>query len=142
MFDGDQAGLLAVDRAAELNQTDHALRFLVASLPEGLDPAASLAGTRSHAFERALAEAVPLEHHLIDRIVRQHDLNEPEAIARAVQAVQSVVCGIVDPATRARAISRLAQIVGRDEALIRTYVEERTHRPARRRTRGLERGIA
>jgi DNA primase catalytic core len=116
-FDGDQPGLMAVERAAEVHPTDSRLRVLVARLPEGQDPADLLAAS-SHLFEKALAEATPLEHHLIDQIVRQHNLEEPEAVIRAIRAAGLVIAPIVNPDDRAQASAYLASRIGRSDAMI------------------------
>ena len=77
-------------------------------LPAGQDPADLLADGSRQLLDEAIANAVPLEHHLIDQIVRQHNLEEPESIARAIHAAGPVVESIVDPAAQAQAVTYLA----------------------------------
>lgn len=131
-FDGDQAGLMAVERAAELPPTDVPLRVLVARLPEGQDPADLLAAS-NHLFEKALAEATPLEHHLIDQILLRHNLEEPEAMARALRAAGSVVSGIPGPHARSEGVAYVARRVGYDANVIRQILEEGERSGRRRR---------
>lgn len=122
-FDGDQSGLAAVERAAGIHPTGTRLRFFVARLPEGQDPADLLLAGNHH-FERTLAQAIPLEHHQIDHILRQHNLEEPEAIARALRTAGSVVSDMPSPQARAEGVAYIARRVGRDPNLIRDIVEE------------------
>lgn len=140
-FDGDHAGLQAVERAADLDRAHHQIRFLVATLPEGHDPADLLANGRSPLLENAILAAVPIEHHLIDQIVDKHVLEEPAAMARAIHAANSVLCSATDADVRAVATEYLAKRVGRDIADVAAYLEETSQARARGRGRGRERGI-
>ena len=141
-FDSDQAGLLAAERTAELDRASHDVHLSVARLPAGQDPADLLADGGSRLFEKAIADAVPVEHHLIDRIVQKHNLEEPESIARAIHAAGPVVGSIVDPTARAQAVTYLATCVGRDETRIAAYLKDRNQPRARRRSREHGRSIA
>ena len=141
-FDGDQAGLLAAERTAELDRATQGLHLGVARLPAGQDPADLLADGSRQLLDEAIANAVPLEHHLIDQIVRQHNLEEPESIARAIHAAGPVVESIVDPAAQAQAVTYLATRVGRDGAVIQGYLEDRAQPPARSRSQSHGRSIA
>ncbi|MCH7585343.1 MAG: toprim domain-containing protein [Acidobacteria bacterium] len=141
-FDGDQAGLLAAQRTAELDRAGQGVHLRVARLATGQDPAELLAGGGGEIFQEAIAGAVPLEHHLIDQIVRHHNLEEPDSIARAIHAAGSVVLSIADPAAQAQAVTYLATRVGRDDAVIQGYLEDRARPPARGRSRSHGRSIA
>ena len=141
-FDGDHAGLQAVERAADLSRADHGVRFHVARLPSGHDPADLLANDGRHSLEDALANVVPLEHHLIDQIVEQHTLDEPEAMARAIRAARSILCSTADVDVRAHATEYLATRVGRDVALVAAYLEETSLPRTLQRQQGHGRSIA
>ena len=141
-FDGDQAGLLAAERTAELDRASQGVHLRVARLATGQDPADLLADGSRQLLDEAIASAVPLEHHLIDQIVRQHNLEEPESIARAIHAAGSVVSSIADPAAQAQAVTYLATRVGRDGAVIQGYLEDRAQPPARSRSQSHGRSIA
>jgi DNA primase catalytic core len=141
-FDGDHAGLQAAERAADLDRAHHGVRFHVARLPTGLDPADLLAEGGRHSLEEAIANAVPLEHHLIDQIVDKHSLEEPEAMARAIHAASSVLCSATDADVRAEATEYLARRVGRDVAVAAAYLEETSQSRARELRRGNGRSIA
>ena len=140
-FDGDHAGLQAVERAADLSRADHGVRIHVARLPAGHDPADLLASDGRHSLEDALANVVPLEHHLIDQIVEQHTLDEPEAMARAIRAASPILCSTADVDVRAHATEYLATRVGRDVALVAAYLEETTLPRTLQRQQGHGRSI-
>ncbi|MDF1597700.1 MAG: toprim domain-containing protein [Acidimicrobiia bacterium] len=122
-FDGDRAGLQAVERAAELGRAHQGIRLHVARLPEGHDPADLLANGGRHSLEEAIANAAPLEHHLIDQIICQHNVEEPEAVPRVIRAALRVVKTIADSGDRSRAIGYLASRIDREEAVVRTYLD-------------------
>ncbi|MDF1595716.1 MAG: toprim domain-containing protein [Acidimicrobiia bacterium] len=116
-FDGDNAGLRAVERVAELDLAGRQLRMSVVRLPPERDPADLLIdNTRS--FQQALAGAIPIEHHLIEQIVGAHNLKEPEATARAIRQASSVIARVTEPRDRAQATEHLARTTGRDPAII------------------------
>ncbi len=141
-FDGDQAGLLAAQRTADLEQTGEAIRFRVARLPEGQDPADLLVGAGGDLFREAIATALPIEHHLIDQIVREHDLEEPESMARAIHAATSIVVPITNAGDRADAVAFLANRIGRDEALIYAQLDVRPQQRERQLNRQQGRSLA
>jgi DNA primase len=132
-FDGDQAGLMAAQRTADLDRIDQNVHLRVARLPAGKDPADLIADNSSHILQAAIASAIPLEHHLIDLIIQQHNLDEPEAVARAIRAAGSVVSLITDPTGRAQTVAYIAERIGRDETLIHEYLQGHTQQPGRRR---------
>jgi DNA primase len=131
-FDGDQGGRLAVSRVSE-NNADHPLQLRVAHLPESQDPADLLAKD-SITFEQALADAVPIVHHLIAETVHRHNLSEPEGVARAVHQAGQLVATVRDSDDRDRAVELMATLIGRPESSIRAYLMQasrtgRTRRP-------------
>ncbi len=142
VFDGDHAGLQAVDRAADLDRAHHGIRLHVARLPEGLDPADLLANGGKHSIQEVIVNAAPLEHHLIDQIVEQHRLDEPEAMARAIRAATDVIRSVDDPDIRLSAVAHLAAATGRDKQLIGWYLELTPQQRSQERGRIEARGIA
>ncbi len=133
-FDGDPAGLLAVEHIAELEPAAHGLRVRVARLPDRRDPADLVAAGRPEVLQQAINQAVPLEHHLIDRILIRHNLDEPEDFARALRAAGAIVASIREPHPRAEALAHLATEIGRDQTWIEAAVIADT--PQRERYRG------
>jgi DNA primase len=141
-FDGDEAGLQATERVADLNRAHVGVRFHVATLPAGHDPAYLLACGGKHTLEAAIANAVPLEHHSIDQIVDSHNIEEPEAMARAIRAARSVLLSTVDTDVRTRATEYLAKRLGRDVARIAEYLDQAGRPSAHERNRSNGWGIA
>ena len=131
-FDGDAAGLQAAQRVAELPKPTLAgLSFRVAYLPDGSDPASLLSEGKADIFREALADPMPLAHYLMDHIVKQYNLDEPEAMVRALRAAVPVLNGLTNASGRAMAISYLATRVGRDEQTVEATLAR--YRPSLRR---------
>jgi DNA primase len=137
-FDGDQAGHLAITRVAE-HHVDHSLRIRVAHLPAGRDPADLLSGDGA-LFVQALADAIPIEHHLISETVLKHSLDEPGGVARAVHKAGELVAAIQDLDTRDRAVALVASLVNRPESDIRRYMSQSLKGSRHRRVR--EQGLS
>jgi len=121
-FDADEAGLLATERVSELEPAAHGLQVRVACLLDQQDPASLIAEGRTYSLRKAITDAAPLEHYLIDRIVCRHNLDELEGLARALRAAGAVVLTVADPLARSRAIAHLADRTGRDEMLIESAI--------------------
>lgn len=135
-FDGDAAGLEATTRVAALNRSTLGASVRVAALPLHSDPAELLETGRKVLLETAIANAVPLEHHMIDQIVNSSDLEEPEATARAIRAAKSVLQATADHDVRVRATEHLAKRLGRDVALVAQYLERSGEMRTPRRSLG------
>ncbi len=139
-FDGDSAGLLAVERIVGVDAAAHSLRVRVARLPDRRDPADLIAAGDSGLLRDALGQASPLPHHLIDRIIQRHNLDEPEDFARALRAAGAIVASIREPCARTEALAHLATEIGRDQTWIEAAVIADT--PQRERYRGsMARGL-
>jgi DNA primase len=141
-FDSDEAGLQATGRVGDLNCAHSDIRFQVATLPAGHDPADLLANGEKHSLETAIVNAVPLEHHSIDQIVDSHNLEEPEAMARAIRAARSVLRSTPDTDIRAEATEYLAKRLGRDAALVAEYLQQTGQPQTHERNRSNGRSIA
>jgi DNA primase len=141
-FDGDEAGLQATERVADLNRVQLDVRFHVATLPARHDPAYLLANGEKHSLEAAIANAVPLEHHSIDQIVDCHNLEEPEAMARAIRAARSVLHSTADADIRTEATEYLAKRLGRDVAQVAEYLDQTGRPRSHERSRSNGRTIA
>ena len=140
-FDGDDAGLRAVERVADLDLADRRLRISVAQLPPEHDPA-DLLNDNTQAFEQAIAGAIPIEHQVIEQILAAHNLEEPEAAARAIRAATEVIRSTDDPDVRRSSVAYLAAATGRENQLIRRYLDLDPHRRNRNSDRVESRGIA
>jgi DNA primase len=93
LFDGDEAGQRAADRAAELisvmvsPQSGGKADVYVALLPGAQDPADFCAGSGPEAMRQVLANAIPLLRFALDRRLAKWDLLVPEQRNRALADV-------------------------------------------------------
>lgn len=101
LFDGDEAGQRAADRALEFideSITPEAGKRRVdlsaVVLPEGLDPADFVAKKGVSALEQSIKEAVPLIKYGIKRRIDQYDLSQAELRTQAAQDALSVLAPI------------------------------------------------
>jgi DNA primase len=94
LFDGDEAGQRAADRALELIESALAptaadsrrADIYVALLPGAVDPADFVAAQGAEALQAALDTAVPLLRHGLDRCLARYDLGQTEQVNRAEAA--------------------------------------------------------
>jgi DNA primase len=101
LFDGDEAGMRAADRAAEFldsSSTPEAgssrLDLLVTVLPDGMDPADFVGKRGVEEMRTAIAAAQPLLRFVIDRRIDAHDLTTPEGRSRALADAASVLASV------------------------------------------------
>ncbi len=101
LFDGDEAGLRAADRAAEFldrSSTPEAgssrLDLAVAIIPGGQDPADFVGSAGLDATAALLADAVPLLRFVIDRRLDAHDLTTPEGRSQALSAAGRTLASV------------------------------------------------
>lgn len=106
LFDGDEAGLRAADRAVEFIDRDittdaYASRVTldVAVIPEGLDPADYVSAHGSEATSRIVDDAIPLLRFAIDRRLARWDLEHAEERDRALKDAIEVLAPIKDTET-------------------------------------------
>lgn len=101
LFDGDSAGQKAADRATEFidwgitteSGRDY-VDFLVAVLPDDLDPADFVAKRGADALRTILDEATPLIQFAIDRRLAQWDLQNPGQREKALGEAVSLLAPI------------------------------------------------
>ena len=86
LFDGDEAGLKAAERAMQYVTTTTAGMYCVV-LPGGMDPAEYIAAQGVRAMRDRIAERVPLVRFVIDRHLDRFDISTPEARALALADV-------------------------------------------------------
>ncbi len=98
LFDGDEAGMRAADRAVEFidaSATPEAGRsrteLYVAVIPDGLDPADYTERYGPDAMRKLISEAAPLLRFAIDRRLARWDLERPEERSRALPDAVSVL---------------------------------------------------
>lgn len=103
LFDGDEAGMRAADRASEFIDADVTpeagggrVELFVAMIPGGKDPA-DLVSTEGRAALAAVVDgAVPLLQFSIDRRLARWDLERPEERARALKEAAEVLAPVKD----------------------------------------------
>jgi DNA primase len=109
-FDGDAAGRRAAARALEAalpHASDHrSVRFLF--LPPEHDPDSFVRERGAAAFQRAVAEAVPLSRQLLEHSARECDLDSAEGRARMLTQARPLWEALPDGALRAQLLDDLA----------------------------------
>lgn len=98
LFDGDEAGMRAADRAVEfVDRTATAeagaaqVTLDVAMIPDGLDPADYVGANGVEAMRALVDDAVPLLRFAIERRLDRWDLERPEERARALHDAAAVL---------------------------------------------------
>ena len=110
-FDGDAAGRRAAGRALEAclpHASDtRTLRFLF--LPAEHDPDSYVRELGAEAFERCIAEALPLSRQLVDAAAAGCDTDTAEGRARLVAQAKPLVAQLPDGMLRGQIIDALAE---------------------------------
>ena len=91
--------------------------------------------------EYLFGEPLTLVHYLIDHLVTHYNLDEPEALVRALRAAGSLVDQLTDSSSRALAVGHLAERVGRSEEMIATALESYSRTAERHRERSVTRSL-
>ena len=101
LFDADEAGLRAADRAAEFIDVGidpasggTAIELVVAVIPDGRDPADYVGSAGAEGIAHVVESARPLMEFVLDRRLAEHDLSTPEGRARALSAAASALASI------------------------------------------------
>lgn len=117
-FDGDDAGRKAGWRALE-NSLDvlpeqKAIGFVF--LPESDDPDSFVRERGAAAFERLVAEAMPLSEFLMKELAAHCDLTSAEGRARLVADAKPMLIRLQSPLLRLQLVKRLAEASGFSQA--------------------------
>jgi DNA primase len=96
LFDGDEAGETAVNRAVELFMTQP-VDFLVASLPDGVDPDEYVMQRGAEAFGAMLTSAPSVLQFMVKKFKQRWDANENDIPAR-----EKAMAAFIDPFIKAR----------------------------------------
>ena len=142
-FDGDQAGLQAAERVAELPTTTlQGFHLRLARLPAGTDPAGLIADGKTHMLQAALRNPSPLLHHLINRTLARYNLEEVEGPTRALYAISPLIERLTDTSNRPAAVRYLARRLDREEIFIEQALHQYSGTHDRRREPDRNRGRA
>lgn len=103
LFDGDEAGQRAADRALTLIDASLTpgsgtvnIDLMAVTLPDNLDPAEFVAAQGADKLQDLLKYATPLLRYGIDRRLAKYDLSRPEGRASAFSDALSVLAPIKD----------------------------------------------
>lgn len=103
LFDGDEAGQRAADRALQFIDASitpesgtSKIDLCAVTLPDNLDPADFINQRGAEAFSQVLEGAVPLIKFGIDRRLSRYDLTSPEGRTRATTDALSILAPIKD----------------------------------------------
>ena len=122
LFDGDEAGLRAADRAMDLIEvaggtaalTQRQADVYVALLPGNADPAEFVVAQGSEALNGVLDSAQPLVRYGLDRTLARYDLNQPEQRNRALTAALQLLRPLQGTVLASDYLSYLANVFNMD----------------------------
>lgn len=123
-FDGDSAGLTAVERSSDM-LLDTSADIRVARLPDGHDPASLCIRGQDAAFADLVESAAPLAVHLVDQIIDRHNLEEVEGPYRALIEAAPIV-GRTDTLSKQKVIEHFASRLGRQTTFVSEVLERHT----------------
>lgn len=133
LFDGDEAGLRAADRAVEFIDRDvtpeaggSRVELAVAVLPQGLDPADLIAEKGVEALRSVIDDAEPLLKFAIERRFSQWDLEKPEQRARALKDAAAVLAPIKDSLLASDYANYIADRLFTDYAIVTRAIQQST----------------
>ncbi|MCZ6783619.1 MAG: DNA primase, partial [Proteobacteria bacterium] len=120
LFDGDEAGSKALERALEVLLPE-GLRIRGAALPAGHDPDTFLAAEGSDAL-RELVDKAPDALELVMQRALDEGRASPAEKADAVGRVAPLIALVTDPVERAEFVRRLAVAAGADARAVESVV--------------------
>jgi len=124
-FDGDNAGRKAAWRALEntLPVLADGKNAVFLFLPDGEDPDDFVRQRGKAAFERAIANAVPLSEFLLAELVARHPPTSSEGRAALVAAARPMLGEIAAPVLAAILRRRLGELSGLPESELRDLLQ-------------------
>jgi DNA primase len=146
VFDGDEAGQKAADRALELF-LGHEIDVSVLTLPDGLDPADFLSQEGGDAFRALVDRAVDPLSFAIGRAAARFDFGSPEQARQAAEWVLSILARVPQSSRAgldlkvAKALDTLSRRLGIAVADLKRTLRQ-LRRPAKAPSRAAEPGPA
>jgi DNA primase len=140
LFDGDEAGQRAADRAADLisvlasPEVGRKADLFVAVLPGTMDPADFCAQKGAEEMQAILDAAVPLLRFALDRRLARWDLNKPEQRSRALDDVVQLLVPLKGSLLAADYLNYLADVFAVDYQTLATALNKAKPLPALRTT--------
>jgi len=130
LYDGDEAGLRAAERAADVLLVEE-VDASVALLPAGQDPADLLTKEGPAALDAVLERAESVLDHRIHALARRHDLDTVDGGHRAATEMLEVIGRIGSELRRDLALKLLAERLGANELSLRNVIREKERRGPR-----------
>jgi DNA primase len=127
LYDGDEAGRRAAERAADVLLVEE-VDAGVALLPAGQDPADLLTKEGPAALDAILERAETLLDHRLHALSLRHDLDTVDGGHRAAREMLDVIGRIGSDLRRDLALRLLAERLGASELSLRNAIRERTVR--------------
>jgi DNA primase len=130
LFDGDEAGIRAADRAVDLisitlvGEAERQADLFVAVLPGAADPADFCAAEGAEAMRAVLNGAVPLLRFALDRRLASWDLTLPEQRVRALNDVVRLLVPIKGTLLAADYLNYLADVFTTDYQVVAAALEK------------------
>lgn len=140
VFDGDEAGRKAADRALEIF-LGHEIDTRVLTLPDGLDPCDFLLDRGADSFRTLVEAAIDPLDYAIDRAAEEYDFDSVEGARRAAESVVGLL-GRLPKTTKAGLDVKVAKALDRLATRLRVPVEELQRLHARSRTARPSRPVA
>ncbi len=122
VFDGDEAGLKAAERAAETLLAEQ-VEGAVALLPPGQDPADVIVASGKGPIDAAVEHATDLWTYRMERSISRHGMGTLEGREKAAKELVGVVGKIADPVRFELALRLLAERTGVPESTLRSEIK-------------------
>lgn len=129
LFDGDEAGQRAAERAMEV-MINHPVDVFICILPDGQDPADILAADRGgERFDAALEARITVLDYMLDRFSR--DYTQQETMAGRQQAIEGFIATLArlglartQPIRRAMIINQVSELTDMPSSVIESMLSE------------------
>lgn len=129
VFDGDEAGQRAAERAAEVCLAEQ-VEGAVALLPAGRDPAELVVAEGPAALEVVLGRARDLWSYRMERALERNDLNTLAGREKALRELEAPLARIADPIRVDMAFKLLSERLGVPESTLRNQIRSERTVPA------------
>ena len=124
MFDGDEAGQRAAERAVQYIDKTR-LEMLCVILPDGQDPAEYLSDHGADAMRDRLAEARPLMDFVFDKRLQGFNLKIPGQRVAALDSLAEVLASLEGSVLLGQYVTSVALMLGASDAEVRRVVEQK-----------------
>ncbi len=129
LYDGDQAGRNAAERAAETLLAE-GVEGSVALLPPGKDPADYVRAHGREGLDEVIEQAQDLWSYRMEAGLQKHNADTLDGRMAAVQDIGGAIARIQNPARAEAALKLLAERTGITESTLRNTIQS-SHRPVR-----------